>query len=56
VFVTFGLLRLHYLLIYAPGGEPLELLEQLSNFLAAALILVVTTFARTSRSRPIRSA
>jgi hypothetical protein len=56
VLVVLGLLRLRYLLVYAPGGDTLELIDQLSDFLAAALIVVVTAFSQASRSRALRPA
>src|SRR5437867_3715110 len=47
VFVVVGLLRLDYLLRYAGELETLTLIDQLSDFVAAALILVVTAFSRS---------
>jgi hypothetical protein len=43
VFVSLGLLRLYYTLRYAGGLETLQMIGQLSDFIAAAVILIVTS-------------
>jgi hypothetical protein len=48
VFVGLGLLRLDYTLRYAGGLETLEMINQLSDFIAAAAILIVTALPSAS--------
>ena len=57
VFVVVGLLRLDYLLRYSGALETLELIDQLSDLLAGALIVLVTaTRASQVRALPVTAA